>query len=243
MNDLMDTYKTIIKKRAKMSLSEFKESQEEEMNILTDLEFLVHQIDNAQEFVKNGLTDVVFPSLNSTSSKVRYEATKLLGSAVQSNPTAQITALELGTVSVLLRSLSIDASPQVKSGALYALSCLVRRFPAAQARLVERGGLTVFSKIFQSETGDILKLQVKVVTFVNDLILEKRDTEREVLASSNKSEEHMTEARERLRQYNTIGLERRLKGEGWCKLLIKLLQLQDVHREDSLEEELRYFPR
>ena len=59
------------------------------------------------------LTNVVFPSLNSTSGKIRYEAAKLLGAAVQSNPKAQIAALEEGSINVLLRILSHDHVAQV----------------------------------------------------------------------------------------------------------------------------------
>lgn len=48
--------------------------------ILSDLEFYVHQYDNAQDFVKmGGFSEVVLPALNSTKKDLRSSAAFLLG--------------------------------------------------------------------------------------------------------------------------------------------------------------------
>ena len=48
--------------------------------ILNDLEFYVHQYDNAQDFVKmGGFKDVVLPALNSTDRDLRSSAAFLIG--------------------------------------------------------------------------------------------------------------------------------------------------------------------
>jgi nucleotide exchange factor SIL1 len=106
------------------------------------------------------LKDVVLPSLNASSTLVRSEAIRLLGSAAQSNPAVQIAALESGSVDALLRVLALDQDPTVRSRALYALSCLVRRFPTALIKMVADGGLHVLATLFESEAQESLKLQV-----------------------------------------------------------------------------------
>ena len=56
------------------------EDDSERQYILNDLEFYVHQYDNAQDFVKmGGFRDVVLPALNSTSKDLRSSAAFLLG--------------------------------------------------------------------------------------------------------------------------------------------------------------------
>lgn len=49
---------------------------------------------------------------------MRYEATKLLGSAVQNNPKAKIGALEAGAIPVFLRILALDPNSKVNYGYL-----------------------------------------------------------------------------------------------------------------------------
>jgi hypothetical protein len=107
--------------------------------------------------------DVVLPSLNASSALVRSEAIRILGSAAQSNTKVQIAALESGSIDTLLRVLALDQDPTVRSRALYALSCLVRRFPTALITMVAGGGLEVLATLFQSDTQDNLKLQVNSV--------------------------------------------------------------------------------
>ncbi len=107
-------------------------------NILNDLEFYVHQYDNAQDFVKmGGFKDVVLPALNSTNKDLRSSAafllgividfqslkhsfifTWILGSACQSNPKAQIAAIEIGSLPHLIRLVSLDLNPEVRNRAL-----------------------------------------------------------------------------------------------------------------------------
>jgi hypothetical protein len=71
----------------------------------------------------------------------------------------QIDALENGSIDALLRVLALDQDPTVRSRALYALSCLVRRFPTALIKMVAGGGLHVLATLFDNEAQDSLKLQ------------------------------------------------------------------------------------
>ena len=62
---------------------------------------------------------------------------------------------------------------QVRSRALYALSSIIRHFPVAQKTFFEGGGVSAFSQLFQIESNDFKKLQLKVVTLLSDIITEK----------------------------------------------------------------------
>ncbi|KAJ9578268.1 hypothetical protein L9F63_005489, partial [Diploptera punctata] len=215
-------------------LAKFKSGDDEEkLNSLTDLEYLVHQFDNAREFIRaGGLVDIVLPSLNSSSSLIRAEAITLLGSASQSNTAVQIAALESGSVAALLRVLALDRDPTVRSRSVYALSCLVRRFPTALHKFVTDGGLGVFANLFQSESQDDLKLQVKVVTLLHDLVLEIKETEKACERNSGDAE-----LLEKQRQYKVVKMTHHLVNEGWCERLPRLLQAsptQRVERRDDL---------
>ncbi|KAF6208744.1 hypothetical protein GE061_014483 [Apolygus lucorum] len=227
ISQLVDEYKDTVDKRSGGSV-ERKELEAEE-SLLNQLEYNVHQLDNAIEFVKlNGIKDIVFLSLNSTSWKVRYEATKLLGSAVQSNPNAQISTLEAGAIPVLLRVLALDTNSKVKAGALYALSCLIRRFPLAQKQFLDRGGLTVIVKQFNSDTSGQLKIQLKAINLIRDIIDEVREADLSLLSLLPNSPERSI-ASERQRQQSDLKIWVRLVEEGWCQALTTLLSR---HSED-----------
>ncbi|KAJ8878918.1 hypothetical protein PR048_019521 [Dryococelus australis] len=169
------------------------------------------------------LLDVIFPSLNSSSAAVRAEAALVVGSAVQSNPKVQISMLEGGGISILLRLIALDPDAIVRSRGVYALSCLVRRFPTAQTKLVRDGGLSALATLFSSERQEDLKLQVKVVTLLRDLIMERLEAEK-LLAEGDT--EASPDAVEKVRQYKLAGLEEKLVQTGWCERLPRLLYAQ-----------------
>ena len=69
-------------------IAEYKSAKEDSVktDILMDLEYYVHQYDNALDFVKmDGLKTVVLPSLNSTDSGLRSAAAFLMGMNLQTN--------------------------------------------------------------------------------------------------------------------------------------------------------------
>ncbi|XP_057367633.1 nucleotide exchange factor SIL1-like [Daphnia carinata] len=198
--------------------------------ILSDLEFYVHQYDNAQDFVKmGGFSDVVLPALNSTNKDLRSSAAFLLGSACQSNPKAQIAAVERGVLPQLIRLVSFDPNPDVRNRALYAISSIIRHFPLAQKDFINHGGMTAFADIFLAGSADSLKLQLKIVTLLGDIILEKdmaaqrlEDFTKGGLSESTNEAEKVMLA-EKLRQYEAAGVEKMLVEQNFCRLLPRLL--------------------
>ncbi|XP_072387139.1 nucleotide exchange factor SIL1 [Diabrotica undecimpunctata] len=194
------------------------------LNILEDFDYLGHQFDTGLEFVRqNGFRDVIYKNLNSTNEQIKQNTLKLFGYLVQNNARVQIHALETGSIPILLRFLSSDQSELIKSNAVFALSCLVRRFPLAQKRFLENGGVFVILQIFKK---DSIKLQLKVVTVMTDLFLEKRQS----LDSSNSLV---------LNQYSNIDLENELLNQDWCLNLNTLLVniVSSYHNDhDSVEK-------
>merc|ERR1719244_2481732 len=109
------------------------ESIENKVESLESLEYYLHQIDNAIDFMQlDGLKDIIIPSLNSSSESLRKEACQLLGAAAQSNPKFQRAAMDLGLIGHLLRLVSLEPEPAAAVKGLYALSTLLRNFPEAQ---------------------------------------------------------------------------------------------------------------
>ena len=59
----------------------------------------------------------------------------------------------------------------LKRKVIYAISSLCRHFPYAQKKLLDFGGLSVFGELFQEP--DAEKLQLKAVTLLHDILVEK----------------------------------------------------------------------
>lgn len=199
------------------------------LKILEDLDFLAHQFDNALEFVRqNGFKGIIYKNLNLTDGQIKQETLKLFGSLVQNNGKVQIHALETGGVGILLRILHLEQSVDIKSRAVYALSCLLRRFPLAQLRFVENGGISVITKILEKDPS--IKVRMKLVTLMNDLLIENIQAIRD---NSNENRNML------LNQYQLVDLENLLLKHGWCKHLNKLLFsliAVDPEDHDSIEK-------
>lgn len=232
MNDLFNRFK---------GLSQNAKSYDEKLVILTDLEYLVHQFDNALEFIKlEGISDIVLPMLNSSESHLRAAAAHLLGSAAQSNVKVQIAGLENGAISSLLKTLWLNSDLTVQIRSVYALSCIIRNFPAAQEKFVKEGGLSVFAQVFEEENH---KLKIKIITLLYDLLSERENTKLLLLEHSTGQED----LKMRLEQYKTVGLEESLIEHSWCKRVPEVLLAQDqnwsrVKRRDDLTSAITDMP-
>ena len=209
-------------------INEFKETQDDvdKVTILEDLEYYVHQYDNALLFVDmGGLKDVIIPSLNSSNPQIRLHSCLLLSGAAQSNPKFQISALESGLLETLLRMTTLDPDPSVSTKAFSALSAIMRNFPEAQNTLLRQGGLGVLVKLFNNEEKSYEKLKVKILTLISDLLVE-----RETVAASEDETSLMRKS-----QFNDIdkkfSLESQILEHGWCSVFSKTLVLPRSDRQ------------
>ncbi|KAK1127571.1 hypothetical protein K0M31_004103 [Melipona bicolor] len=184
---------------------------EEVLDILYNLEYLLHHIDNAKVFADmQGMSKIISPCFNGTNNEIKAEALRLLGAAVQSNPKVQLKALESDFVQKLLHILSTNNKVKVKSRCLFALSALIRQFPAAQKVWIDHGGVEIFGKIL---IDDPLPIQMKVMTLIDDLIIERQNLQ------------DITDAKQqqlKVKAYATADIEKRLTYE-YCNHLINLM--------------------
>ncbi|XP_076246014.1 sil1 nucleotide exchange factor [Calliopsis andreniformis] len=203
---------------------------EKVLDILHDLEYLLHHVDNAKVFTDmQGMSKIISPCLNGTNNEIKAEALRLLGAAVQSNPKVQLKALENDFVQKLLQILSTNSKIEVKSRCLFALSALIRQFPAAQKVWIDHGGIEIFGKILLDEQ---LQIQMKVMKLINDLIIERQNlqevTDAELLQLKTNA-------------YATANIEQKLLAYDYCKHLSNLMaksfkrELNNQYRSDNYE--------
>lgn len=157
------------------------------------------------------MSKIVSLCLNATNNEIKAEALRLLGAAVQSNPKVQLKALEHDFVQKLLRILSTNNKIEVKSRCLYALSALIRHYPAAQKVFIDHGGVEIFGKIL---TDTQLQIQLKVMKLINDLIVERQNLQ------------EITDVKlrqQKIDAYAVTNIEQKLLMHEYCKHLGNLL--------------------
>ncbi|MBN3320681.1 SIL1 factor, partial [Atractosteus spatula] len=209
---------------------------EERVAALLDLEYLVHQVDNAQDLVSMGGMQLVIDSLNSSALQLQESAAFVLGSAVSSNPRVQVEAVEGGALQKLLLLLATDRPLSVKKKALFAVAALLRHFPFAQRRFLLLGGVQVLGELFRAPGGTALR--VRVVTLLYDMIVEK-----ELISQAGLDPVPDSSHQERLRQYAKVSLLPLLAEQGWCGLVPELLSSPEHDwREKALRTLLAMMP-
>uniref|UniRef100_A0AAV2MKI2 Nucleotide exchange factor SIL1 n=1 Tax=Knipowitschia caucasica TaxID=637954 RepID=A0AAV2MKI2_KNICA len=201
-------------------------STEEKLTILYELEYMVHQVDNAQNLCSMGGLLLLLEGLNSSDSKLQETSAFVLGSALSSNPTVQVKAVESGVLQTLLMLLATTENVTVQKKVLFAIVSLLRNFPFAQQHFLSNGGLQVMSEVFQGDGNRIL--QTRIVTLLHDLI-----SEREQISKTKPDSDPSHE--ERLHQYSRVSLDKELVETNWCSLVPQLLNSPEHdHREKAL---------
>ncbi|KAH8414034.1 hypothetical protein KR222_002841 [Zaprionus bogoriensis] len=198
------------------------------LNALENLEYLLHQIDNALVFIDGrGLEDVLLPIVvNETNSDLRVSAMRVLGALTGNNPKAQIKVFEHNFGSHLAQILMTSTSSAEISSALHALGALLRKFPLAQQRVLSTSGTKALIGILRS--GDVeLRNKAKVVTLISDLVLEKRS----VIESSSE----LPEGDSTLAQYMLLDFEAWLQTNSYCSTVGAVLSEDYVHLLDQPE--------
>ncbi|XP_043983045.1 nucleotide exchange factor SIL1 isoform X1 [Gambusia affinis] len=209
---------------------------EQRLSILQELEYMVHQVDNAQTLCAMGGLSFILQGLNSSAVRFQENSALVLGSAVASNPVVQVQAVEAGALQTLLTTLATTQPLNVKKKVLYALACLLRHFPYAQRHFLSHGGLQILSELFRADAGGILR--TRIVTMLYDMISEK-----ELISQAGLDPVQDQAHAERLRQYSQVSLQEELMEEGWCSLVPQLLQsTEHDYREKALRALLAMTP-
>ncbi|XP_008554145.1 nucleotide exchange factor Sil1 [Microplitis demolitor] len=191
---------------------------EDILHIFNDLEYLLHQIDIAQLFADmEGMSKIISPCLNTTNDDLKFEALRVLGTAVQLNPKVQARALNNDLVQKLLHLLSVNNKQLVRSRCLFALGALIRQFPSAQKAFIDHGGLEIFGKILEN---DQLPTQFRAIKLITDLAIE-----REFI---NKTEDEGLRLR-KIREYKKTDFEQKLLLHNYCKYLSSIVKKNFQH--------------
>uniref|UniRef100_A0A8C3J374 Nucleotide exchange factor SIL1 n=1 Tax=Calidris pygmaea TaxID=425635 RepID=A0A8C3J374_9CHAR len=209
LNVKMETdYEIMVKLISKFNSSA--STLDEKVAALYDLEYYVHQVDNAKDFLSMGGLQLVIEGLNSTEAALKENAAFVLGAALSSNPKVQIESIEGGALQKLLVILATDQPLAVKKKALFALSSMLRHFPYAQQQFLKLGGLQVLRSLFRQKGMETL--YVRVVTLLYDLIMEKE----ELLSCEDQPEE-------KIQQYRQVKLVPAVVEQDWCVVVSNLL--------------------
>ncbi|XP_062485259.1 nucleotide exchange factor SIL1 isoform X3 [Pezoporus occidentalis] len=224
LNMKMETdYEIMVKLISKFNSSA--STLDEKVAALYDLEYYVHQVDNAKDFLSMGGLQLVIHGLNSTEATLKEHAAFVLGAALSSNPKVQIEAIEGGALQKLLVILATEQPLAVRKKALFALSSMLRHFPYAQQQFLKLGGLQVLRSLFRQKGME--PLHVRVVTLLYDLIMEK------VLLEDSQHGDHLEE---KLQQYRQVKLVPAVVEQDWCVVVSNLLA---VPEHDSREKVLK----
>ncbi|XP_019362097.1 PREDICTED: nucleotide exchange factor SIL1 isoform X1 [Gavialis gangeticus] len=199
---------------------------DEKIAALYDLEYYVHQVDNAKDFLSLGGLQLMIDGLNSTEAVMKEHAAFVLGAALSSNPKVQIEAIEGGALQKLLVILATEQPLTVKKKALFALSSMLRHFPYAQQQFLKLGGLQVLRNLFKEKGMEAL--YVRVVTLLYDLIMEKM-----LLEGAQNNEDQMEE---KVQQYSQVKLVPAVVEQDWCAIVSNLLALPE---HDTREKVLK----
>lgn len=132
---------------------------------MEELEFLVHQVDNAMDFVKLGGIDLMLDTiLRADEDSVKMGAATVLSAASQGNNIVQIHMAKRKAPQILLDELSKPNNAQLKKKLLYTLSASIRNFPTAQQSFIKLNGVTVLQDLLKDH-----ELVRNVLTLISDL--------------------------------------------------------------------------
>lgn len=195
---------------------------------LNELEYYVHQIDNARDLHSIGGLALVIKLMNSTEPSLASRASYVLGSAAQSNPQVQQAALKLEALPLLLRLLSKHKPMAVRKKALYALSSLIRLFPIGQKEFLKFSGLDIFQKLFEEPSSE--PLLVKAITLMTDILTEQIEHVRDRLEKQGQDVSGEISGR--------VPLLKKMVEKGWCRLVPGLLHTTENDTKEKVLQAL-----
>ena len=157
------------------------DNTDEIITILSEMEFLVHDVDNALKFIHSGgFETVIRPYFKKTLNVgIRSESMKVLGAVLNNNPEAKEYAITNNIVMDLIEILSTETHElNLMKVTLYAFGSLLRN--SLTPKLLFQS-LPTLKSILHSNT--TLKIKVKTLTLLVDLNLEQNLSICQVLES------------------------------------------------------------
>ena len=115
---------------------------EDRCTALDNFEMLIEQVDNANNMEPMRMWPAVLSLLRAPEPAIQLAAAWVVGTAVQNNDKAQAVALRHGVLAPLMQ-LHLSPYADVRSKGVYALSAMLRHYPAAVAQFAASGGLSL----------------------------------------------------------------------------------------------------
>lgn len=141
---------------------------EDRCTALDNFEMLIEQVDNANSMEPMRMWPAVLSLLRAPEPAIQLAAAWVVGTAVQNNDKAQAVALRHGVLAPLMQ-LHLSPYADVRSKGVYALSAMLRHYPAAVAQFAASGGWAVIER---SLYDDSLNVRRKLVFLLNSLLLQ-----------------------------------------------------------------------
>ncbi|GFU47160.1 uncharacterized protein NPIL_571371 [Nephila pilipes] len=146
------------------------QNNEYSVEVLRELEYLVHQYETASDFVKLGGLELILPLVNHEDPSLASSALAVLSAALQGNPPVQKYAEEVNIVDYLIIALT-KGPHTILSSALFTLSSYLRNNEESQIKFFRKDGLRILADILKSQI-ESLKSKLKVIDLLNDLATE-----------------------------------------------------------------------
>ncbi len=126
-------------------------SSADRVDILDDLEFYLHQYDNARDFVTvGGMESIVRPAMvmeakdegmtEAVAEETRGRAALVFCACVQSHPAVKERVTSAGWTGFVLQRIDTEKSSKVRRRLVYALSCLLRGHSRSRQEFLSVGG-------------------------------------------------------------------------------------------------------
>lgn len=148
-----------------------RQTEDNRLQALDDLEMLVQNIDNANDLKKLGIWQPLHNLLlsSNTSDALKMQTLWVIGTALQNNPAAQLAYLDLDPLPALLKSLSPSFnSAETRSRALYALSGLLKLNAAAVQQMGVVGGWSALRMCLEDSE---IRVRRKTTFLLNTLLI------------------------------------------------------------------------
>lgn len=171
--EILKSFMKMYQERVDLANKNIDKVDKEKIALLNEMEYSLHNLDVARDFVTLHGIQLILPDLNSTNLNLRSAVAVALGTAMQNNPVVQQAALDSGVLAALLRTSTTDNMEVVIQKATFALSSLLRNNPEAQKAFVAHGGMEMFFDRVARHSS--LKLKVKMVTLITDILMEGID--------------------------------------------------------------------
>ena len=133
---------------------------------LEELEYLVHQVDNAADFIKLGGIDLMLDTIiRGEETDLQIFASNVMAAAAQSNSAVQIHVVKRNGPKILIEKLADENNDLVIKKVMYVLSTVIRNFPAAQSQFLQFNGIEILKKTVTKSTNVVRS----VLTLISDI--------------------------------------------------------------------------